>query len=279
MSAGTMPPPVVTPPVSSTPPVAAPVTPPVAPPAAPSAAVPEWLKDATPEEQKSFGQYASRADLLKAHNELRTKLGQNKPAGDDLSITPNAPPVTGEDLAGFIKSAGLSTTDIQKAWSESGQLTTDQYKSLAGKGIGRAAVDTILAMETELRGYKAKEIKAESARIVGGEQQLNALINWGKQDGSLTADERDWYNAQVANPTSAARAVEWLNGKYTQAVGAGRATPLVEGGAAATAAGAAYTSRREFLADRNNPEYKEGTAHFNKVQARMRATPSISALQ
>ncbi len=226
----------------------------------------------------SFKQYGTVSDALKAHNELRTKLGQNKPPSDDLSITPEAPPVTGEDLAGFIKSAGLNTADIQKAWTETGALTDAQYKSLAGKGIGKNAVDTILAMETELRSYKAKEIKAESAKIVGGEQQLNALIQWGKQEGSLTAQEREWYNAQVANPASAARAVEWLNGRYAQAVGAGRASPLVEGGAPSVTPGSAYTSRSEFLADRNNPEYREGTAHFNKVQARIRATPSISNL-
>ncbi len=254
------------------------VVPAITPPLAAPAAVPEWLKSASADEQKSFGQYATMQDMLKAHNELRTKLGGAKPADDSLSIDPAAAPPTAEDLHQFIESAGLHSADVSTEWQANGKLTDAQYKSLAGKGLGRKAVDSFLAMETELRTYKVREMRTEASKIVGGEEQLTALIQWGKQPGHLKPDELTWYNDQVANPASAVRAVEWLASRQRAATGASGVQPHIEGGAPA-GGGTAYTSRRELIADRSHPDYREGTPHFARVQARLRATPDIVSLR
>lgn len=258
------------------PPAAPPVAPPVTPPAAPSAspppaAPPEWLKDVPAEYHDSFKQYGSVADVLKAHNELRTKLSSKAPPADDLSIKPEAAPKVYEDASEILVEAGLDPAEVASQWERDGKLTDEQYKKLHAKGWSKKAVDREFANAAKLREYAVKEIRAESAKLVGGEQQLNALIQWGRQQGSLTDAERAWYASQIDNPASAVRAVEWLNGKYAAAVGAGRAAPLIEGGGAARPV-APFSSKAEIASARNDPKYASDPAYRENYSRRIDAT-------
>lgn len=246
---------------------------------------PWYVAAGVPEDMHAeVSRYNSAADFAKGYKELRTKLSgnsqQQQPAqGQQSALSIAAQEPSDEaDLPAFIQSVGLKQADIAAQWEEHGELTPDQYAAFRKKGVPKSAVNHMLTLEAQNRSFVAERVMSEARAAAGGEQQLNNLLAWARQPNALSDDDRATYEALRSNPKTTRAAVEWLNAKYVNAAGAGGSRAHIEGGSAQGGGAMAFRTQAEYIEARNHPDYRPGTPHYQKTQARFAVSPDIRNL-
>lgn len=221
---------------------------------------------------KFAGKFTDESALATGINALRDKLGYEplaKPIGEDGTFktpeeavteykalerlqgakkkavvaptTPADPLKIGETPAGevdadvptILTKAGLQQADLEKQWTEKGDLSPEQYDAIrkARPSLTKADIKLIaqgMAATAAVKNQAMHTAVSEAANVVGGTTQLENLI---KSAATLvTPAEKEDFNRRLANPALMAGAVRDLAARHAQAVGAGQAQPLVAGG-------------------------------------------------
>lgn len=219
----------------------------------------------------SGGRYADVAALEASYKDLETALrargtptppkdGDKPPATPpkgDLGITPASEAAPEDDIGidEILQKSGLKAEDLVTAFTQKGELTTDQYKAIqkARPGLSKKIINTLI--RGEMAAFEAIQQRAGAARAkaiesLGGEQQHDALRQWASENvpaaelkrlGQLVEADPDFY------PTM----MDIVAHRYQAAVKAGNAKPLVTGDAPASG-GSMPTTLDEFtkLADK-----------------------------
>lgn len=211
------PPPNAEPNASSSPPVEAaqiPSTPTQA--AAPTAAV-QVQGSATTEMQSPkllAGKYKSVEDLEKSYLEAQRQIHQR----------------TLDSIDVLTERTGINLAETTNAYMESGKLPIAAIEAFAKAGIGQAMAERMIqgeAAKIQLAQSQVQSAITEVTNIAGGQAQRDNVLNWAA--GSLAKPDVERLNARLANPSQAASAMRELMFLHQQAVGAGRAQPLVQG--------------------------------------------------
>jgi len=218
---------------------------------------------ATPDIPESLSKFKNEegtldyAKLGKSYVELEkafTKKNQTPEPDPNALTIPDEVPLGDEDgIEQIIERAGFTREDLAKQIVENeGKLTDDQYAKFKEMGWGRRVVDQVIGqqVQTEQAAFaKAEEamsaVHDKAVEMAGGEQQLRNLLLWGKT--SLTEAEQAKYDADVANPATAAQAFEWLFLKHKAAVAGGSAESLLKGDGSSTGPATAYSTQAEFM--------------------------------
>lgn len=233
---------------------------PEAPPQETGSERPEWLPE----------KFKSPEDLAKAYSELEKRLGQPRapeaPAAPAPAAEGEAPKqdslTIDEQAAGAVESAGLDMDALSQEWAEKGTLSEESYEKLTKVGFPRELVDDYI----RLKSGEATNIVSEIKSSVGGDQAFNDMVAWAKT--SWTPNQLRAYNDGV-NSGDAAKmrlAVQALAADYK--ANNGSVPRLVSGGNGPVSAGG-YRSQAEFLADIQNPKYREDPAFRADVEARL----------
>ena len=128
-----------------------------------------------------------------------------------------------------------------------------------------------------IAGQKARmrESYTESATIVGGKDKMDAIFKWAGT--ALSKDEQININQGLAGP-SYEITLRGLASLYdgrevtTQKNLEPRATENLQAVAASETGFVGYTTKREFIADRNNPRFKLEPQYRAAVEQRMMRT-------
>lgn len=246
------------PPADTATPPAEPATPPAVPPA--------W-KAAVPEKYHRDTAEATLAELAKAYGELEKKLGSGggKPENQIVIDALGADAELG--MADIVSKIGLDHRDLVTQWKKSGSLTPEQYQKLGRAGMTKKAVNEHLEMAAELAAYRAKELRANAVKVVGSEEALNTLLDW-KNSTDMTPEERSELQEKLNNPKTQAIALKLIMQEHREAVGAGKAKPLITGSGGAGG---------EVVGAKDPAEYKALTERAARgdegALARLRATP------
>lgn len=225
---------------------------------------PEWLPE----------NFKSPEDMAKSYKELQAELTRVKQGTPKAPENPpaEAPKDTeapkqesltiDEQATQAVESAGLDVEALSQEWTEQGTLSEESYAKLTEAGFPRELVDDYI----RLKAGEASNIVTEIKTSVGGDQAFNEMVSWAKQ--SWSADQLRAYNESV-NSGDAAKmrlAVNALASDYRAQNGS---TPkLLSGGNGPVSAGG-YRSQAEFLADIQNPKYREDPAFRSDVEARL----------
>ena len=219
------------------------------------------------------GKFRTQEDLLKAYQELQTKLGSNEKTEEGEEATAEADE-TPTDEAAEEEEPVDETVDymfeLNKEFEEKGQLSEE-------------AIDKLSAMDTKdliasYMKYQAKSSEQARAGLqnqeainaiknsVGGDEAYGEMINWAAEN--LPPEEINDYNSitNSGNPTAIKFAVESLANRYRNSEG--YEAPLVTGRKADSSV-KPYRSQAELARDIGNPLYSTDPAFRQDVEDRL----------
>jgi hypothetical protein len=225
---------------------------------------PEWLPE----------NFKSPEDMAKSYKELQAELTRVKQGTPKAPDNPPAEaPKDGEapkqdsltideQAAGAVETAGLDMNALTDEWAENGSLSDDSYEKLTKAGFPRELVDDYI----RLKSGEASNVVAEIKTSVGGDQAFADMVTWART--SWTAEQLRAYNEGVnsGDPAKMRLAVQALNADYR--ANSTTVPQLVSGGNGPVSTGG-YRSQAEFLADIQNPKYREDPAFRKDVEARL----------
>ncbi len=249
----------------ATTPATTPVTTEAAPqtPAAPER--PAWLPE----------KFKTPEDLAKSYTELEKKLGAGKPK-DDLAIPAQSKPTPEPELPVtadfdyYAEKAGQKLPDLVAEWEKSGKLTDEQYAAFKKIGYSQTMVNRVIKADMVIK----ENLMHQAADLVGSKEQYANLMQWAG-NGGLTQEEVAQMNADIAKDTehNFIPTVERILLRHKNAMGAGKAQPLVNAGTGAQTAGA-YKSGAESAAVVNSKPYRDNAPGVREQhQRRIALTP------
>jgi len=160
------------------------------------------------------GKYKSVEDLEKSYLEAQKQLHQR----------------TIESIDTLTQRTGINLAETTNAFMQSGQLPLSAVEAFAKAGIGRAMAERIVqgeAAKIQLAQSQVESAITEVTNIAGGQAQRDNVLNWAAS--SLAKGDVERLNARLADATQAASAMRELMFLHQQAIGAGKARPLVSG--------------------------------------------------
>ena len=218
------------------------------------------------------GKFKSQDDLLKAYNELQSKLG--KPEAEEVEEPSEEPVEAAEEVPAEepveISENVKTFTDIATRFDAEGGLTEDDMTTLS-------AMDSKSLIETYFKYHAVQSAKNTQANAtakelqsirdsVGGDEAYGQMIQWAGQN--LGPAEIEQFNA-VANSNNAAAlgfAVEALSNRWKAVEG--YEAPLVTGKKAASKS-KVFRSQAELGRAISDPRYSTDPAYRQDVEEKL----------
>ena len=219
------------------------------------------------------GKFRTQEDLLKAYQELQTKLGTKETTEE------------GEETTGEAEETPKDkTTEEEEPVNETVDYMFELNEEFEKNGqLSEEAIDKLSSMDTKdlIANYMQYQAKAsEQARAglqnqqaidaiknsVGGDEAYGEMINWAAEN--LPPEEINDYNSitNSGNPTAIKFAVESLANRYRNSEG--YEAPLVTGRKADSSV-KPYRSQAELARDIGNPLYSTDPAFRQDVEDRL----------
>lgn len=190
--------------------------------------------------------------ILKAHNELERKLGEQ--AGDGADVDPNEAAENAakaaEQIEEVVDKAGLDTNALQSKILENGDIDASDYEALAKIGIPAE----LARQHVSMLKRQADDHFDSVMTYGGGEEQVQGLLDWAAQ--SLSPEEIRGYNQMLAGPMWKS-AIDTLQAKQAASSKTAAEPSLTSGGNPGGFGSVGYQSRDDQQVDLRNPLYRE----------------------
>ena len=219
------------------------------------------------------GKFRTQEDLLKAYQELQTKLGTKETTEEGEETTGEAEE-TPKDKTTEEEEPVNETVDymfeLNKEFEEKGQLSEEAIDKLSAMST-KALISSYMkyqakSSEQARAGLQNQEAINAIKNSVGGDEAYGEMINWAAQN--LPPEEINDYNSitNSGNPTAIKFAVESLANRYRNSEG--YEAPLVTGRKADSSV-KPYRSQAELARDIGNPLYSTDPAFRQDVEDRL----------
>ena len=233
-------------------------------------------KNETDENGLILGKFKSVEDLAASYKELEGKLGQVSEEDQATEETEeqaeegefNAEEYYGDGLASVLEEVGIDAQDITQRFTETGEISEDDYSKLGEAGFSKQVVDTYL---DGLRGVgEGDEIPTQQIQnikdSVGGDQAYEQMADWCQQN--LSEQEIKAFDkiTETADAPVIQLAVEGLYTRYQNAMGV--EPDLVTGRPAASGPNP-YRSTAEVVAAMSDKRYGKDVSYTEDVQNRL----------
>ena len=232
-------------------------------------------KNETDENGLILGKFKSVEDLAASYKELEGKLGQvseEDQATEETEETEegefNAEEYYGDGLASVLEEVGIDAQDITQRFTDTGEISEDDYSKLGEAGFSKQVVDTYL---DGLRGVgEGDEIPTQQIQnikdSVGGDQAYEQMADWCQQN--LSEQEIKAFDkiTETADAPVIQLAVEGLYSRYQNAMGV--EPDLVTGRPAASGPNP-YRSTAEVVAAMSDKRYGKDVSYTEDVQNRL----------
>ena len=233
-------------------------------------------KNETDENGLILGKFKSVEDLAASYKELEGKLGQVSEEDQATEETEeqaeegefNAEEYYGDGLASVLEEVGIDPQDITQRFTDTGEISEDDYSKLGEAGFSKQVVDTYL---DGLRGVgEGDEIPTQQIQnikdSVGGDQAYEQMADWCQQN--LSEQEIKAFDkiTETADAPVIQLAVEGLYTRYQNAMGV--EPDLVTGRPAASGPNP-YRSTAEVQAAMSDPRYGKDVTYTEDVYSRL----------
>ena len=219
------------------------------------------------------GKFKSQDDLLKAYNELQSKLGKSEPdEEEEPSEEPTEPVEEEPDEEEEVEvSENVRTfTDIATRFDESGGLTEEDMATLSGMD-SKQLVETYFKYHAVQMARNTEQVatakQLQSIRdSVGGDEAYGEMIQWAGQN--LAPEEIDSFNSVAGSNNAAALsfAVEALSNRWKSVEG--YEAPLVTG-KKAPSKNKVFRSQAELARAISDPRYSSDPAYRMDVEEKL----------
>lgn len=186
------------------------------------------------------GLYASPESAERGYRELTTlmrKVAPSKEPAEEMKLGEEPKPDEGAKTPEqIVEKAGLKWDEVQERFLKDGTLDDAEYKAIQKirPGLSRELIDAMaqgMVAKAQVVNQARSQMRGEAATIVGGDDNLAALL--AAAPSFVPADEKDAFNARLADPKHYKGALRDLMHMHAEAVGAGKAKPLASGTASA----------------------------------------------
>ena len=233
-------------------------------------------KNETDENGLILGKFKSVEDLAASYKELEGKLGKVSEEDQATEETEeqaeegefNAEEYYGDGLASVLEEVGIDPQDITQRFTDTGEISEDDYSKLGEAGFSKQVVDTYL---DGLRGVgEGDEIPTQQIQnikdSVGGDQAYEQMADWCQQN--LSEQEIKAFDkiTETADAPVIQLAVEGLYTRYQNAMGV--EPDLVTGRPAASGPNP-YRSTAEVVAAMSDKRYGKDVSYTEDVQNRL----------
>ena len=232
-------------------------------------------KNETDDNGLILGKFKSVEDLAASYKELEGKLGQVSEEDQATEETEeqteeqfNAEEYYGDGLASVLEEVGIDAQDITQRFTDTGEISEDDYSKLSEAGFSKQVVDTYL---DGLRGVgEGDEIPTQQIQnikdSVGGDQAYEQMADWCQQN--LSEQEIKAFDkiTETADAPVIQLAVEGLYTRYQNAMGV--EPDLVTGRPAASGPNP-YRSTAEVVAAMSDKRYGKDVSYTEDVQNRL----------
>ena len=234
-------------------------------------------KNETDENGLILGKFKSVEDLAASYKELEGKLGQVSEEDQATEETEeqtqeegefDAEEYYGDGLASVLEEVGIDAQDITQRFTDTGEISEDDYSKLGEAGFSKQVVDTYL---DGLRGVgEGDEIPTQQIQnikdSVGGDQAYEQMADWCQQN--LSEQEIKAFDkiTETADAPVIQLAVEGLYTRYQNAMGV--EPDLVTGRPAASGPNP-YRSTAEVVAAMSDKRYGKDVSYTEDVQNRL----------
>ena len=232
-------------------------------------------KNETDDNGLILGKFKSVEDLAASYKELEGKLGQVSEEDQATEETEeqteeqfNAEEYYGDGLASVLEEVGIDAQDITQRFTDTGEISEDDYSKLGEAGFSKQVVDTYL---DGLRGVgEGDEIPTQQIQnikdSVGGDQAYEQMADWCQQN--LSEQEIKAFDkiTETADAPVIQLAVEGLYSRYQNAMGV--EPDLVTGRPAASGPNP-YRSTAEVQAAMSDPRYGKDVTYTENVYSRL----------
>ena len=232
-------------------------------------------KNETDENGLILGKFKSVEDLAASYKELEGKLGQVSEEDQATEETEeqteeefNAEEYYGDGLASVLEEVGIDAQDITQRFTDTGEISEDDYSKLGEAGFSKQVVDTYL---DGLRGVgEGDEIPTQQIQnikdSVGGDQAYEQMADWCQQN--LSEQEIKAFDkiTETADAPVIQLAVEGLYTRYQNAMGV---EPDLVTGRPAASGPTPYRSTAEVVAAMSDKRYGKDVSYTEDVQNRL----------
>jgi hypothetical protein len=213
-------------------------TPETTPPVEATPAKPEWLeaKFWTGEVMESFAkQNASYKEIQAKQSSVGLEIPDAMALPDDANLDQ------------VLAAAKLDKREVAEyALANNGKLSDEHVKALSKilPGVPRRLLEETAAQQLVAGLQGVNKAVFEANELAGGEPALKNLLQWAS---SLPEQRRNELNEKLKDPRTMVDAVKTLLFDHKQALGAGKAEPLLEGDGGTGGGGPVpYASKAEF---------------------------------
>jgi hypothetical protein len=164
--------------------------------------------------RKWAGKFESPEALETAYAEAQKLIGQRRI---------DSP----ESLA---EKAGIKLEELTSTYLADGKLPPAALEALERAGIGKAFAERIVqgeAARVQQAQSAVERVVQQVTEIAGGQVQRDTVLNWAA--ANMPKAEIESMNTRLNDPAQAVSAIRELMFMHQQAVGAGKARPLVSG--------------------------------------------------
>ena len=222
------------------------------------------------------GKFKSQEDLVKAYNELQSKLGQNTPEGEEESPEDPVEATEEEPVVEEVSEAATIVSRASEIYATNGELTPESIEELSkldSKDLIQAYVTQYAKNQEAVKAQTVTaQAEADILGSVGGKEAYGEIVSWAANN--LAAEEVASYN-EVTNSGNVAAikfAVEALANRYKTAEG--YEAPLVTG-KRGTPKETGYRSHAELSRAIADPRYHSDPAYRNDVEAKLSRSPDL----
>ena len=234
----------------------------------------ERMKDISAEQEEVAligGKFKSQDDLLKAYEELQSKMGKGDEESTEEPVEEEVKEETTEEVEEVEVTEHESViTKASQQYEESGELSEESIEELSkmdSKDLIKAYVSMFQKNQTEVANKQQAAVnESEVMDIVGGKDSYASMIEWA--GSNLSETEVAAYNnvTNSGNMDAIRFAVEALSTRYKNAEGSEK--PLITG-KSAVAKGTTYRSNAELSRDIADPRYHSDPAFRMDVEAKL----------
>jgi len=240
-------------------------------------------KNETDENGLILGKFKSVEDLAASYKELEGKLGTvteedqaTEETQEESTNEFNSEEYYGDGLASVLEEVGIDAQDITKRFTDTGDISEDDYSKLGEAGFSKQVIDTYL---DGLRGVaEGDEIPTQQIQnikdSVGGDESYEQMANWCQEN--LSEQEVKAFDkiTETADAPVIQLAVEGLYSRYQNAMGV---EPDLVTGRPAASGPRPFQSSAEVQAAVNDPRYGKDVAYTQSVYARYEGSDVFKA--
>ena len=221
------------------------------------------------------GKFKSQDDLIKAYNELQSKLGKDssdeeeEPVEEQPEATEEVPE---EETPPEVAETVSYMADLGRQFEESGELSEEAVEKLSSMDP-KQLVQAYLAYNSQAKAASLQQVQVDSIMdIAGGAEQYADMVTWARQN-LPESDVADFNAVTATNNVAAIKfAVQSLTNRYRDDVG--YEAPLVTGKAASNKV-KAFRSHAELSRAIADPRYSTDPAYRQDVEQKLARSKNL----